>query len=127
MYRMNWVHPTSYPSIMTFRSVTSDRGRTWSPPQQVLGQVAWPWLHRLPDGGIMLLGSGASGTRYLVSYDEASTWDYEGELDPCGDAITSTVTLDDRTIFTVHGAGLGSPQQTAHWYQGLRGRWIRKV
>ena len=37
MFRMNWVTPQQVSRIMLCRSVSHDRGRTWSPPQLMSG------------------------------------------------------------------------------------------
>ena len=133
MFRMNWVAPSKFPSIMLCRSVSHDRGRTWSPPQLMLGGTGFVCLQLLGDGGVMVSGSGAFGTRYLVSYDEGCTWAYEQLLESSGDAGSTSVVLDDHTVFLVHGSGMGPPHYTsrgqphaAYWYQGLRGHWIRR-
>jgi len=75
----------------------------------------------------MLSGSGAFGVRYVISQDEGRTWAYEQILESCGDAYTSSVVLDESTIFLVHGSGMGMPHHPAYWYGGLRGWWIRKL
>lgn len=74
----------------------------------------------------MLHAMSCGGLQYLVCFDECRTWAYEQTLDPCGDALMSSVVLDDHTLFIVYRAGLGPPQAPACWYQGLRGRWIRR-
>lgn len=126
LFRMNWIEPSNFPSVMLCRPISLDRGRAWSTPQLVLGATGYVCAQQLPDGGVMVSGSGAFGTRYLVSYDEGQTWAYEQLLESCGDAGTTSVVLDDRTVFLVHGSGMGAPHHPAYWYSGLRGRWIRK-
>ena len=106
------------------RSLSHDRGRTWSTPQLVLGATGYVCLQLFPDGGVMVSGSGSLGTRYLVSYDEGCTWAYEQVLESSGDAGTTSVILDDHTLLS--RARLRHWAHPAYWYSGLRGRWIRK-
>ena len=82
----------------------------------------------------MVSGSGAFGVRYLISYDEGLTWAHEQLLESCGDSNTTSVVLDEQTVFLVHGSGLGLAHygqgihpHAGYWYAGLRGRYIRKV
>ena len=42
LIRCNYVAPSRFGSLLTYRSVSTDRGRTWTAPEQALGaNVVW--------------------------------------------------------------------------------------
>jgi len=116
------------------RSVSQDRGRSWSTPQLIGGDMANHGLLLLPDGGILETGMGSGGLKLRVSYDGGFTWLYEMPLEPSGDVAMSGLVLDESTVFLVYGSATGDPYhfpngmpKGAYYYSGLRGRWVRKL
>ncbi len=130
--RLSRPHPirTEYLS----RSVSTDHGRTWSPPEHTLADGANHGIHRLPDGGLLYTGMGPTGVRYLVSYDEGRSWAYEHSLEASGDSAYSAVAVDEETMFLVHSSATGGPYywpngmpKPGYYYSGMRGWRLRKT
>ena len=91
-------------------STSTDDGNTWSVSQQLGFNAHCPYLHRDPDG-IILLGyrdytGGVTALRY--STDECQTWSSEVVVDTVGGAYPSIVDMTDGSELIVYyeeGAG----------------------
>ena len=62
---------------MMMRTVSTDRGRTWSKPE-VCVSGSQPALVHLSDGGLAFIirSTGRQGPGVYISYDKGMTWDY---------------------------------------------------
>jgi len=88
-------------------SVSKDGGRTWSVAKQFGFPGHCHYLHRAPNG-IILMAHRLPATSLHYSLDEAKTWSDNVKVDSRGGAYPSMVTLKDGTILIVYyeeGAG----------------------
>ncbi len=82
-------------------SVSRDRGETWSRSAPLGFQAHCPYLHRLPDGTLLLAtrefdpGPWKGGTAVRFSRDEAKSWSQPFLIDRCSGSYPSMVTLAD--------------------------------
>ena len=83
------------------QSLSRDGGVTWSRSEPLPFQAHCPYLHRLPDGTLVLAvrdfdpGPWKGGTTLRFSRDEARTWSAPTLVDRCGGSYPSMVNLAD--------------------------------
>lgn len=88
-------------------SVSRDGGKTWSVSQAMGFQGHCPYLHRTPEG-IILMAHRLPDTSLHYSLDECATWSENVLVDHVGGAYPSMATLKDGSILIVYyeeGAG----------------------
>jgi hypothetical protein len=82
-------------------SVSNDRGYTWSVSKPIGFPGHCPYLHRSPEG-IILLAHRIPNTSLHYSIDEGATWSDNVTVDDVGGAYPSMVTLNDGGILIVY-------------------------
>lgn len=88
-------------TLVTKRTLSTDRGRTWSEPQPCAAAGVYGGL-LLPDGGIAIAAQNTCGWGVTISYDYGCTWHYAL---PATYAPTRMGVLDERAfwIYDEHG------------------------
>lgn len=82
-------------------AVSEDNGKTWSVSNPMGFPGHCPYLHRSPEG-IILCAHRKPNTSLHYSPDECKTWSPNVEVDTCGGAYPSMVTLKDGGILIVY-------------------------
>ncbi len=66
--------------IFVYRAYSHDKGRTWTPGEQIFPNMAYTSATLLPDGAVLLVGAAYQGNIYAVSNNGGETWDYQNLL-----------------------------------------------
>jgi len=82
-------------------STSVDGGKTWTVSKPIGFPAHCPYLHRTPDG-IILLGHRIPGTSLHYSLDECKTWSKNVPVDTSGGAYPSMVNLKDGLVLIVY-------------------------
>jgi hypothetical protein len=82
-------------------ATSSDKGNTWTKSQPMGFQAHCPYLHRCPDGTIVM-GVRLPATSIRLSRDECKTWSKPVLVDSHTGAYPSIVNLNDGTTLIVY-------------------------
>jgi len=82
-------------------SKSTDGGKTWSVSEPMGFPGHCPYLHRTPDG-IVLIAHRLPNTSLHYSLDDCATWSENVPVDSVGGAYPSMVTLNDGSILIVY-------------------------
>jgi len=82
-------------------SISEDGGKTWSVSKPMGFPGHCPYLHRTPDD-IIVCAHRIPNTSLHYSLDECQTWSANVDVDSCGGAYPSMVTLRDGSILIVY-------------------------
>ena len=114
------------PDLVTWQSVSTDGGRTWTEPVRVPAEGSPPHLLR-HSSGVLICSYGyrhkPDGQRVIFSTDGGETWGHDLVLrddGPSGDlGYPATVELADGSLFTVYYQGVEYGGKTSlmytHW------------
>lgn len=82
-------------------SISEDSGKTWSISKPMGFPGHCPYLHRTPDD-VIVCAHRKPNTSLHYSLDECQTWSANVDVDSCGGAYPSMVTLKDGSILIVY-------------------------
>lgn len=107
-------------------SISTDRGQSWSVSKPIGFPGHSPYLHRTPDG-ILLLAHRLPQTSLHYSLNEGATWSDNMQVDDVGGAYPSMVTLKDGSVLIVYyEEGKGSNIRARKFLPTPAGiKWLR--